>query len=255
MQLLDLEQWEGYWQCTDRPWLRLHERQFRLSKPSQRHVLTLAALRADLLATASTAEDETGALEEAVWLLHLYVHRFASRYALTALLGELDEQLAATRDLSQRATSQRSPKSLTQVQQQLINTGLDSQIVTADIARFANDEKRWKRDLLDFTKVVPPSQAAHLTSPLPLAETLRQSQIDQATDIAQAETDLRELINSSAQLTAAAENIRLQRWVRLLAIVSLIVAIIAAAATIAALDIAGNASTPAPTVHPSASRT
>lgn len=25
-ELLDLEDWEGYWQCTDLPWLRLHER-------------------------------------------------------------------------------------------------------------------------------------------------------------------------------------------------------------------------------------
>ena len=68
------------------------------------------------------------------------VIRFASRYALSVLLRELDEQLAATRDLSERATSQRSPKALTQVQHQLIRTGLDSQIVAADISRYAKCE-------------------------------------------------------------------------------------------------------------------
>jgi len=67
--------------------------------------------------------------------------RSQTRHALTALLRELEGQLASTRDLSERATSQRSPKALTQVRQQLISTGLDSQIVAADIARLRTRRK------------------------------------------------------------------------------------------------------------------
>lgn len=198
-------------------------------------------------------------------LLGQRVFRFASRYALSVLLRKLDEQLAATRDLSERATSQRSPKALAQVQQQLIRSGLDSQIVAADISRYASNVTRWKSDVLDFTKVEDPGLAEPSTPPLTMAESMRQSQISLGAAVAQAEVDLRDLINSSAQLTATAENIRLQRSVRWLAIISLLVAIIAAAATVVALHISSNPPTPMPTsshpptptqtAHPSAHRT
>jgi hypothetical protein len=254
-QLLDLEDWEGYWQSTDMPWLRLHERQIPRWNPSQRHILTFAALRPEFLATITTTEDGASALNQAIYQFHLYVVPFANRQALTALLSELDEQLAAMRDLSERATSQRSPKALTQVQRQLITTGLNGQIVAADITRFAQNEIWWQHDVLDFTKITPSALIPYVTPGLPLAESLRQGQINHGTAIAQAEADLRDLINSSAQLTAATENIRLQRSVRWLAVISLIVAIIAAAATIAALQIASRSPASTPTTHPSSART
>ena len=78
---------------------------------------------------------------------------------------------------------------------------------------------------------------------------MRQSQINLGAAVAQAEADLRDLINSSAQLTAAAENIRLQRSVLGLAIISLLVAIIAAAGTVAALHISSRPATPTPHVN------
>lgn len=278
-ELLDLEDWEGYWQCIDLPWLRLHERKISvpggLPLPLQ-DVLTLAALWGDLPAiltayaeerSVSVVADEEEARTQngAILLLGQRVIRFASRYALSVLLRKLDEQLAATRDLSERATSQRSPKALTQVQQQLIHTGLDSQIVAADISRYASNVTRWKSDVLDFTKVEDPGLAEPSTPPLTMAESMRQSQISLGAAVAQAEVDLRDLINSSAQLTATAENIRLQRSVRWLAIISLLVAIIAAAATVAALYISSHPPTPTPTsshpptptptAHPGAHRT
>ena len=254
-QLLDLEDWEGYWQSTDMPWLRLHERQIHRWNPSQRHILTLAALRAEFLATVTTIEDEASALSQAIHLFYQYIIPFANRQALTALLRELDEQLAAMRDLAEHATSLRSPKALTQVQRQLITTGLDNQIVAADIARFAQNEKWWRHDMLDFTKTIPSTLVPYSAPGLPLAETLRQGQIDHGIAIAQAEADLRDLINSSAQLTAAAENIRLQRSVRWPAVISLIIAVIAAGATVAALKIASSPPSPTPTAHPSPTRT
>ena len=92
-------------------------------------------------------------------------------------------------------------------------------------------------------------------APSSLAELLRHGQIDQGTLVTQADADLRDLINTSAQLTAAGENIRLQRRVLLLTIISVIVAVIAAAAAVDALHIASGTPAPAPSVHPTVTRT
>ena len=83
------------------------------------------------------------------------------------LLRELDEQLAATRDLLRTSDQPaESPKALTQVQQQLIRTGLDSQIVAADISRYAsNTTGHWKHDVPDFTKVEYPGPSGTLDPP------------------------------------------------------------------------------------------
>jgi hypothetical protein len=250
MRLLDLVNVEGYWQSTDMRWLRLRERQILRWNPSLKHIQTLAALRSDFLAIAAH-----GTLGEAIYLLHQYITPFASRQALTALLNELDEQVAAIRDLSERATSQRSPKALNQVQRQLIHTGLDSQIVATDIARFARNERWWTHDVLDFIEVLPSALSVWQSPRESLSGLMRQRQVDRGAASAQAEADLREVINSSAQLTAATENIRLQRSVRWLAIISVIVAIIATAATVAALYISSRTPSPTPVTHTSPTQT
>ena len=60
-ELLDLEDWEGCWQCTDLPWLRLHERKISgrggLPLPLQ-DVLTLAALWGDLPGILTAAAED-----------------------------------------------------------------------------------------------------------------------------------------------------------------------------------------------------
>ena len=302
MQLLDLEDLEGYWQCTAISWLRLRERQFHNWTRGQRHLYTLAGRRPDLLSVSPAAHSaaQRDALNEALHLLHLHIVPAANRLALTALLDELAEQLAATRDLAKQAAGKRSPRALAQIQQQLISTGLDNQIVADDIVRYARDERSWLYEVLDFTQVLPPALTEHLrpdrapparrsvwmpwkrrnrqtaaarrhrgrssrpdaanSAPAPpapssLAELLRQGQTDQGTLVTQAEADLRDLINTSAQLTAAIENIRLQRRVLLLTIISLIVAVIAATAAVDALHISGGTPAPAPSIHPTATRT
>jgi hypothetical protein len=129
---------------------------------------------------------------------------------------------------------------LTEIQQQLLRTGMDSQIVGADIVRYAQDEASWRRDILDFNEVSPPALARRAASRASLAETMRQGQINQGDRVTQAEADLRELLNTSAQLTAATENLRLQRRVLWLTIASLIVAAVAATAAVVALRMSGN---------------
>ena len=83
---------------------------------------------------------------------------------------------------------------------------MDSQIAAADIVRYAQDEASWRRDILDFNEVPPPALAQQMKSQAPLANTMRQGQISQGGRVAQAEAGLRDLLSTSAQLTAAAEN-------------------------------------------------
>ena len=254
-ELLDLEGFDGYWQCADPSWLRLRERRFHGRRPGQRHILTLAGLRPELLGTLPPPPTGTGQLDQAVQHLDFYVAPLANRWALTSLLLELDEQLAATRDLAERSGGGRSPRALTQIQQQLLRTGMDSQIVAADIVRYAQDEASWRRDILDFNEVPPPDLARQVTPQASLADTMRQGQINQGNRVTQAEAGLRELLNTSAQLTAVTENVRLQRRVLWLTIASLIVAAVAAAAAVVALRISSNTppATPTPTLSPSSS--
>ena len=255
-QLLDLEDFDGYWQCASLAWLRLRERRFHGRGPGQRHVLTLAGLRPELLTTFPQTTAGTSQLDQALRHLDFSVIPLANRWALTALLRELDEQLAVTRDLTERASSKRSPRALTQIQQQLIRTGMDSQIVAADIVRYAENEMSWRHEILDFTDVQPPALAQQMTPQASLADTMRQGQINLGGRVTQAEADLRDLLNTSAQLTAAAENLRLQRRVWWLTCVSLLVAAIAAAAAVAALHISTSTPTPAPAAssHPASTQ-
>jgi hypothetical protein len=256
-ELLDLEGFDGYWQCADPSWLRLRERRFHGRRPGQRHILTLAGLRPEFLETLPPPPTGTGQLDQAVQHLDFYVVALANRWALTSLLLELDEQLAATQDLAERSGGGRSPRALTQIQQQLLRTGMDSQIVAADIVRYAQDEAARRRDILDFHEVLPSALARREIPRASLADTIRQGQINQGNRVTQAEVGLRELLNTSAQLTAAAENLRLQRRVLLLTVVSLIVAAVAAAAAVIALRMSSNTppATPTPTLSPSSSLT
>jgi hypothetical protein len=252
-ELLDLEDFDGYWQCVNMTWLRLRERRFRMRQPGQRHVLTLAGTRPELLQIALGGSGEADQIDSALRQLGFYIVPLANCWAQTTLLRELDEQLAVTRDLTEQASSKRSPRALAQVQRQLIHTGMDSQIVAADIVHYAERQMTRRHNGFDFTEVPPPSIAQRVTPKTSLAETLLKGQIDHGTRVTQAEADIRDLLSTSAQLTAAAENLRLQRRVLWLTIVSLLVAAIAAAAAVIALRTSGSPSTPAPTVPPSPS--
>ena len=243
-ELLDLEGIHGYWQCTSQNSLRLRERRFHVGRSGQRHIFTLAALRQDFIETSTYPSRQTKTINEVLFYFDLTIMSFVNSWALTALLRELEEQLTVTRDLTERASSKRSPQAITRVQRQLIRTGMDSQIVAADISRYAESELADRRPDLDFTEVLPSAIAQRIMPQESLAETLLKGQIDQGRRVTRAESDMRDLLNTSAQLAAAAENLRLQRRVWWLAFFSLLVAIVAAAAAVVAVHISGG--TPAP---------
>lgn len=81
----------------------------------------------------------------------------------------------------------------------------------------------------------PPTPHGEASPTASLAEILREGQITDGQRVSQLETDLREVLNTSAQLASASENIRLQRRVAWLTVIATIVAIIAAAAAVLAL--------------------
>jgi hypothetical protein len=215
-------------------------------------VFTLAGLQPELVDAFPKAPARTDERNQALHILGLYVVPLANRLALTALLSELDEQIIIIRDLAEKASAGRSPRAFDDLRQQLIRTGTDSQVIN-DIVNYAEDTTWWKHKLIDFSEAPPPI-LGQITPQASLADTLRRGQIAEGSKITQAEADMRALLSTSAQLTAASENIRLQRRVWWLTIVSIIIAAVAAAAAVAELHTASGPPAPAP-ARPSVSRT
>lgn len=214
-----------YWQSADVTGLRLREQSFGDCAP----FLTLAGLRPEI------AEDPPAGFGK-YYNIGNYVLPLANHWALITFLHVLDEQLVITRDLAERLSSGRSPHALAQVQQQVIHMGLESDIVVGDILRYAQDQNAWHQ-FPSFSEVTSVASTQQPSPQVSLEQALQRRQMDNSNRIKQTEVDLRDLLNVSAQLTAAAENLRLQRRVLWLTIVSLIVGAIAAAAAVVALHI------------------
>jgi hypothetical protein len=174
-----------------------------------------------------------------------------ARWSLTALIRELEEQMAGLQDVADQASHSRSPRALAGIQRQLHQTGIDSRIVVSDIVRYAQD-LWWKHGVLDFTDVAP-RDLQQKAQPTPsLVEFLQQGQITDGQRVSRLETDLREVLSTSAELASAGENLRLQRMVVWLSVIAVIATIVAAAAAVIALVIAlRNSSGPAakPSTH------
>jgi hypothetical protein len=167
------------------------------------------------------------------------------RWSLTALIRELEEQIADIQDVADQASRERSAQALADTQRLLLQTGIDSRIVVNDIIRYAQGPG-WASDVLGLYRSRPPpsSWMSPPVSPTPqgeassdasLAESLRKGQITDGQRVFQLETDLREVLGTSAELASASENIRLQRGVFWLTVIATIVAIVAAAVAVIAL--------------------
>jgi hypothetical protein len=242
--MLDLSGSHGYWQCATTPSLRLQERRDSGLRPGQRHRLVLAGLEQEFIADRASGTGGSHSLPEAVYLLGLSVTGLLVRWSLTALIRELEEQLAGIQDVADQASRNRSPRALADIQRLLLQTGIDSRIVVNDIVRYAQDPW-WKHGVLDFTEAVPPDLQGKAEPTASLAEFLRQGQITDGQQVSRLETDLREVLSTSAELTSASENLRLQRMVVWLTVIAVIAAIVAAAAAVIALrNSSGPAATP-----------
>jgi hypothetical protein len=165
----------------------------------------------------------------------------------------LEEQIGVVQDAADKASRKRSARALARTQRQLLQIGIDSRIVVNDIIRYAKEDRGWGDGVLDFTEVAgwdpwEPKDTEVPTKVLPgleglegeapsgsLAEFLRQGQINDGPRVSQLETDLREILGTSAELASASENLRLQRMVVWLTVIAAIATIVAAWAAVIAL--------------------
>lgn len=241
---LDTVGWFGYWKCNDIASLRLGERHARTRK-SGRHAVVLAAPEQELLINKSPGSQ---GLAKVIATLDWSVSALLARWSLSALLRELEEQLPSIQDAADRASQKLSGKTLGKLQQQLLRSGLDSRIVVNDIVRYSQN-RAWSLDVLEFTRVT--RAGLGLKGPeVTLTEWLRQGQADDGRRVLQVEEDLREVLSTNAELTAASTNIRLQ-WI------AIGVAVVAALAAVVAVIIAiwPHATASAPAQRPNTTHT
>ncbi len=260
-RMLGLGGSHGYWQCTSSRCLRLQVRDDEGLRPGPRPLLMFAGLEQELVAHYAGSTGDSRSLLEVIISLEEAATALLARWSLSALIRELEEQLAGIQDFADQADRKRSPRALAETQRQLLHTGIDSRIVVNDIARYAQDPW-WKHGILDFSEALPPALQGKAEPTASLAESLRQGQITDGQRVSRLETDLREILNTNAELTSTSENLRLQRRISRLTVVAVIATIVGAAAAVIALVIAArspagpgsrpsthatNASTQAPT--------
>ncbi|HET9898252.1 MAG TPA: hypothetical protein VFQ44_25265, partial [Streptosporangiaceae bacterium] len=133
LSLLDLTDSDasGFWQCINLPWLRLRERTPLGWIRSRLHIVTMASRRSDLLgafpppASATATADQQ--LNQALHLFDFYAMPIVNRWALTALVSEMEDELRVTCDLAQVTSKARSGRQLDRLQQQLLHFGVDGQ--------------------------------------------------------------------------------------------------------------------------------
>jgi hypothetical protein len=226
-EVLDLSGWAKiHWNSIGSPQgLRLKEYTTHWVRPDDRNVLVLSGMNREItgISPGSTADEAIGMMDE-------MAGRLIARWGLVVLLQELDKQTSTIQDAAARASSRQSAHALSEMQRQILRTGIDSRIVVGDIVDFANSPA-WK-NVVDFTAATP-AVLSSSSSPQPatqatfLNETWRVRATIDGKRIIEQESDLREILNTSAQLAAASANLRLQRTAVWIAVISLLVAIIA----------------------------
>lgn len=235
LDLLDLEEWDGYWRCEQGPGLRLRERMTMREGLQVHHLATLASTRADFLEAfpGSSHGYGTDDLQAAVRMMSHHASDLSVRWALSAMVREVDQQLSALTDRAATASAGfGAARRLAKIHKDVIRIGLDGQVVVNDLMRLANGRGLWSYGVLDFTRVPPaalPADAmAEQMEKATLLDTLRERQLQDGRRLTQTEADVRELLSIGADLRAASLNLNIQWIVALLALVSIGIAVWAA---------------------------
>ena len=232
--VLDLGGWlNEYWQCTDYTSLRLAQRRSRALLLTYHNCLVLAGVEDELLSAPPVGTGGSD-LAEALWMLELSLPGLLARWSLTAFLRELEGQMVGIQDAAERASNRRSPRGLSDMQRQIIQVGIDSRIVVNDIVQYAG-HPAWSIGVLEFSETGSSDGTASSPITASLTDSLRQEQITDGRRVSQMESDLRDILSTSAELTAGSENLRLQRRIAWLTAISLAVAVFAAIVAVVAL--------------------
>lgn len=248
--ILDIVHWYGHWEAKTPSNLRLN----LATRGDQRHFLMLAARQGDLV-DPNNSDDERDRLNGALYWLDNSIPFLVTSWSVPALFSELEEQTIGILDAADQAGGDKSLKALEQVQRQLLRAGLDSRIVANDITQGPGNPIL-DSNVPDFVEVIHRS-GPRTPAPSPsLISLWRISQAATGKRVVQMEKDLREILSTNADLASASANLRLQRRVIWLTVISMIIAIIAAGAAVYAVWPKSSApSTPAHHSAPSATHT
>ncbi|MEN3614441.1 hypothetical protein AAH979_33490 [Plantactinospora sp. ZYX-F-223] len=232
--ILDLFGAFGYWECEELSALRMNEATRigrRGSRERRQHVVVIAGRRKDLFEQErfKSAEDESDWY--AVQRIHDYASMLATRFAITAVLDEVESDLSSIRDLTDKALHGSSARSLDRLNARLLQLGLDGRIVASEIKDLVANERVWRFNVPEFRHVNHKGDRKDL-----LADVMRETQEKQADRIIRTENSLGALLGTSANLGVAARNMRLQGAVIWLTVVSVIAAVVAAWAAVIAIQ-------------------
>ena len=224
--MLDLENWLGYWRCVDYDYFRLSQSRFDEFLAPRSYRLALAA---QMSALADNRLPHTGIgttnheiLSAAIQAIGAWLPALLSRWALTALLSEVDRYLSLLRDEAMASMGGNSARELIALRDSLLRVGLDSRIVATEIVEFAAEQDEWEYGVPDFAFVTHDGRSTES-----LSSVLRKGQRATGKRVGQVESDLGELLSTSADLTGSVQNLRLQGKVLWLTVVSSIIAIVA----------------------------
>jgi len=229
LSALSLTAFNNYWTCNVFDYLHMHEHRNIFASGADAHILTLTANQGQVESRMTPkGKKQAGDL---VWELvqdfQSHVPTLATRWAITALLTEIQRDLDRLRDLAGRTIGSASARDLRRLKDKLLKIGLDSRIVAMDVVGLAQDERRWCYDVPEFR------MAGHKGQPEKSFEkVLREAQQAAGHRVVQVENDLREILSTSAELSAAAQGIRLQHVVLWLTVLSVLAAIVAAWAAV-----------------------
>ena len=213
------------WRSTERQgwWLSSE----RWPYQDGRHVMTLAARRAD--AAESPSEGESG---ESNWYLTQEFGSdqapLAARLAMPALLGIYADRLGDLRDRAGvRRVLARPVRDARVLDDYLIRDGLDAATITSDLELFTRDLMEFRWGVPEFTEHREHlGGAADKRAPIEYLPALCTGIRDEARRLASDTRTTTENIRASAELRQAIANTRLQRFVLGLSIIAIVVAII-----------------------------
>jgi hypothetical protein len=160
------------------------------------------------------------------------VRGLLSRWALSCMLDGYHQLLSSERDRSARSSTYRSIRDLRQVRRLLRRDIYDARTSAVEVKELTIAKRSFTYDVLEMEYVQPVgSKTIHLL------DEMRTGQASQARQVARDSDLLLSTLASSAHLTQAVSNIRVQRITLLLSVISIVTAI-------AAIVVAVNAGTP-----------